>query len=195
VKSNVAISVELQNRRQSNFNKDLLDEPLLNMVRPWIHYKTKSKWMLSMSPISYYSHGVLTDHGSVNKISEIRSIVGAQRNSNIGKIVMRNRLWYELRLKDLNGYKEQFQTRIRLQNAFILPICNITPTTRLNFNTSNELFVRQIKNDVGFDHNRLFNGLQLKNKGYEVNLGYQWSRHLENITRHQAFVNLSFDLH
>ena len=196
VKSNVSISLELQNRRQSNNNRNILEEDLLFMVRPWMHYKSKSKWMISFSPISYYRHTVLTgNNGLINEIPEIRSILGIQRNLHINKIVMRNRLWYELRLKGISTPVEQFQTRLRLQNGLILPICKITSDTHLNLNASNEVFVGQIRDDVGFDHNRLFSGVQFKNKHYEVNVGYQWSRHLNNITRHQAFLNLSFDLY
>jgi len=67
----------------------------------------------------------------------------------------------------------------------------------INYNLTNEFFVNQRKEIIAFDHNRFFNGLQLKKHNYEINFGYQWSRHNANptpYTRNQLFLNTSFDL-
>jgi len=163
----LGIGLELHHRRQANYwtsDKNMLEESMLTIVRPWIYLKLPSKWILSTSPLSY--------HG-------------------------RNRAWYELRFTNVNQATYFFQTRVRIQNTWLLPLATINKQTRLNYNFTNEFFISQRRELIQFDHNRLFNGLQLKWGPQEISVGYQWSSHNVNpfsISRHQLFVNASFDL-
>ena len=195
------IGLELHHRRQSNFlndEKDILDKPMLTIVRPWFYYRGLKKLTLVISPLSFHDyHEITSSSENIRNYLEIRSTYGIQRNLTLGKIANRNRIWYELRLTDVNSHNRVFQTRLRIQNSLLLPILTLGNQTKLNYNFTNEFFVGQKKDLINFDHNRLFNGLQLKKAGYEINLGYQWSRHNATphaYSRHQLFLNTSFDL-
>ena len=199
--SKTGIGLELHHRRQSNFlndEKDILDKPMLTIVRPWLYYRGLRNYLLSVSPLSFHDYNdIANSYGHLNNYLEIRSTFGIQRNFTLKKIINRNRIWYELRFTDVNGLNRFFQTRLRIQNAFLLPLWAMNDKTTLNYNLTNEFFVSQRRDLVNFDHNRFFNGLQLKKAGYEINLGYQWSRHNATInaySRHQLFLNTSFDL-
>jgi len=195
------IGIELHHRRQSNFlneEKNILDKPMLTIVRPWFYYRGLKKFTIVVSPLSFHDyHEITSSSGYIRNYLEIRSTYGIQRNLTLGKFVNRNRIWYELRFTDVNSRNRVFQTRLRIQNTFLLPIWKSDSKTKLNYNFTNEFFVGQKKDLINFDHNRLFNGLQLKKAGYEINLGYQWSRHNatpHSYSRHQLFLNTSFDL-
>lgn len=195
------IGLELHHRRQSNFlndEKDIFEKPLLNIVRPWFYYRGPKNYVLVVSPLSFHDyHDVINRYGQLRNHLELRSTYGVQRNFHLKNVVNRNRIWYELRFTDVNSVNNYFQTRLRLQNTFLFSLWKLSSQTKLNYNLSNEFFINQRKDLINFDHNRLFNGLQLKKKSFEVNLGYQWSRHnstSQAYSRHQLFLNTSFDL-
>jgi hypothetical protein len=201
ISDKTGIGLELHHRRQSNFlneETNLLDKPMLNIVRPWFYYRGLKKYVLAVSPISFHDYHEIADlNGHLRNYLEIRSTYGVQRNFNIKNVTNRNRIWYELRFIDVNSNHRVFQTRLRIQNALLFPLWAITGNTKLNYNLTNEFFVSQKKEMINFDHNRLFNGLQLKKGKAEINLGYQWSRHNATpsaYSRHQLFLNTSFDL-
>lgn len=195
------IGLELHHRRQSNFlndEKDIFDKPLLNIVRPWFYYRGIKNYVFVVSPLSFHDyHDLMNSNGQLRNHLELRSTYGVQRNFTIKKLVNKNRAWYELRFTDVNSTNNYFQTRLRIQNTFLLPLWKMNSHTKLNYNLSNEFFVNQRKDLINFDHNRLFNGLQLKKKSVEINLGYQWSRHNSTshaYSRHQVFLNTNFEL-
>jgi len=174
------VGLELHHRRQANYwttDKNLLDESMLTIVRPWIYFRLPSKWVISSSPLC--------------------STYGIQRTFQLNKLISRNRAWYELRFSNINQPNYFFHTRLRIQNTWLIPLFSITKKTKLNYNFTNEFFISQRKELIQFDHNRFFNGLQVKWGPQEISLGYQWSRHNINplaISRHQLFLNTSFDL-
>jgi hypothetical protein len=201
ISQKTAVGLELHHRRQSNFlNKEtnLLDKPMLNIIRPWFYYRGLKKYVLAVSPISFHDyHEIADQNGHLRNYLEIRSTYGIQRNLNLKNIISRNRIWYELRFTDVNSSRRFFQTRFRIQNSLLFPLWKSTGNIKLNYNFTNEFFINQKKELINFDHNRFFNGLQLKKGGAEINLGYQWSRHNANpsaYSRHQFFLNTSFDL-
>lgn len=201
ISEKIGLGLELHHRRQSNFLKEetnLLDKPMLNIVRPWFYYRGLKKYVLTISPISFHDYNEIADlNGNLKNFLEIRSTYGIQRNFNIKNVTNRNRIWYELRFTDVNSANRIFQTRLRIQNALLFPLWTITGNAKLNYNFTNEFFINQKKELVNFDHNRFFNGVQLKKRGAEINFGYQWSRHHANpraYSRHQLFLNTSFDL-
>jgi hypothetical protein len=197
----LGIGLELHHRRQANYwtsDKNMLEESMLTIVRPWIYLKLPSKWILSTSPLSYHgSREILNTQGQTKDFLELRSSYGIQRTFPVKNLTSRNRVWYELRFTNVNQATYFFHTRLRIQNTWLLPLATINKQTRLNYNFTNEFFISQRKELIQFDHNRLFNGLQLKWGPQEISLGYQWSRHNINpsaISRHQLFLNTSFDL-
>jgi hypothetical protein len=201
VGAKTGIGLELHHRRQANFlteDKNLLHKPSLNIIRPWFYYRGFKKYVVAVSPISFHNYHEIADrNGNLTNFLEIRSTYGVQRNFNIKNVTNRNRIWYELRFTDVNSANRIFQTRLRIQNSLLFPLWKITGNTKLNYNFTNEFFVNQKKELINFDHNRFFNGLQVKKGGAEINFGYQWSRHNANPTaysRHQFFLNTSFDL-
>ncbi|MFZ9694419.1 MAG: DUF2490 domain-containing protein [Chitinophagaceae bacterium] len=201
INEKIGLGLELHHRRQSNFLKEeinLLDKPMLNIVRPWFYYRGLKKYVLTISPISFHDYNEIADlNGNLNNFLEIRSTYGIQRNFNFKNVTNRNRIWYELRFTDVNSANRIFQTRLRIQNSLLFPLWTITGNTKLNYNFTNEFFVNQKKDLVNFDHNRFFNGVQLKKRGTEINFGYQWSLHHADpraYSRHQLFLNTSFDL-
>lgn len=201
IAAKTGIGLELHHRRQSNYltkESNKWDKPMLTIVRPWFYYRGLKKYVIAISPISFHDYNEIADlNGNLKNFLEIRSTYGVQRNLAIKNIANRNRVWYELRFTDVNSNHRVFQTRLRIQNTFLFPLWSTAENTKLNYNLTNEFFVNQRKELINFDHNRFFNGLQLKKGGAEINLGYQWSRHTANpraYSRHQFFLNTSFDL-
>lgn len=195
------IGLELHHRRQSNYwvtEKNIFDEPMLTIIRPWLYRKIGKGWMLSTSPLSFHAYrDILNQSGITRNYIELRSTYGIQRNLKLKGITNRNRAWYEFRFSDISRPNIIFQTRLRIQNTFLLPIKKIRTNFSINYNVTNEFFINQRKEIIAFDHNRFFNGLQLKKQNYEINLGYQWSRHNSSsspYSRHQVFLNTSIDL-
>ena len=195
------IGLELHHRRQSNFwaaEKNIFEESMLTIIRPWLYLKIGNGWTLSTSPLSFHAYrDILSQSGTTRDYVELRSTYGIQRNVKLKSITNRNRAWFEFRFTDVNGPVTTFQTRLRIQNTFLIPIKKINRHTSFNYNLTNEFFVNQRKEIIAFDHNRFFNGIQLKKEKYEINLGYQWSRHNSNpspYSRHQVFLNTSIDL-
>ncbi|MEY4587051.1 MAG: hypothetical protein RIT05_1469 [Bacteroidota bacterium] len=201
IQPKLGVGLELHHRRQANYwttDKNLLDESMLTIVRPWIYFRLPSKWVLSSSPISYHgTREILNAQGQTKDFLELRSTYGIQRTFQLKKLISRNRAWYELRFSNINQPNYFFHTRLRIQNTWLVPLFSITKKTKLNYNFTNEFFISQRKELVQFDHNRFFNGLQVKWGPQEISLGYQWSRHNSNpraISRNQLFLNTSFDL-
>ena len=201
VQPKLGMGLELHHRRQANYwtsDKNILEESMLTIVRPWIYLKLPSKWVISSSPLSYHgSREIFNSQGDIKDFLELRSTYGIQRTFPVKNLISRNRAWYELRFTNVNQATYFFQTRLRIQNTWLLPLATINKQTKLNYNFTNEFFISQRKELIQFDHNRLFNGLQLKWGLQEISVGYQWSRHNINpraISRHQLFLNTSFDL-
>lgn len=195
------VGLELHHRRQANYwttDKNLLDESMLTIVRPWIYFKLPSKWTLCASPLSYHGYrDILNAQGDIKDFLELRSTYGIQRTFPIKQLISRNRAWYELRFSNVNQPNYFFQTRLRIQNTWLVPLLSLNQHIKLNYNFTNEFFISQREKLIQFDHNRLFNGLQVKWGPQEISLGYQWSRHNVSphaISRNQLFLNASFDL-
>jgi len=195
------IGLELHHRRQSNYwteQENIFEESMLTIIRPWVYHKIGKGWVIAVSPLSFHGYrDILNQSGNTKDYTELRSTYGIQRNLKLKNIINRNRAWYEFRFTDITGPVTIFQTRLRIQNTFLFPIVKVNAHSSINYNLTNEFFVNQRKEVIAFEHNRFFNGLQLKKKNYEINLGYQWSRHNANptpYTRNQLFLNTSFDL-
>jgi Protein of unknown function (DUF2490) len=201
VNKKTGIGLELHHRRQSNYwsdQKNIFEESMLTIIRPWLYRKIGKDWILATSPLSFHAYrDILNQSGNTRDYIELRSTYGIQRNFKLKSITNRNRAWYEFRFTDIRGAKTIFQTRLRIQNTFLFPIKKINAHSMISFNLTNEFFISQRKTLIAFDHNRFFNGIQLKKKNYEINLGYQLSRHNSNsapYSRHQVFLNTSIDL-
>lgn len=196
-----AMGLELHQRMQSNYwtkEKNPFEHPMLSIARPWLYWKLKKEWTLSYSPLSYHGYTVLHNSaGETKDYIEIRTTVGLQKNHKLGSTLSRHRAWYELRFIDIKGDAYQFATRFRIQNAFIIPLWKPTAKSQLGYQLSNEFFLAAQTGYVGFDHNRLYNALQLRAGKQEFNLGYQWSLHKNGTqlyNRRQVFLNTSFEL-
>ncbi len=196
-----AIGVEMHQRMQSNYksgDKNMFGYPLISLVRPWLYWKLHKNWTLSYSPLSYHRFTTLTNiTGETDHYTELRSTLGIQQNIKLAALTNRNRAWYELRFIDVGGTAYQFATRIRIQNALIVPLWKFSPHQQLGYQVSNEFFWALQSGYVGFDHNRLYNALQWKINKQELNIGYQWSLHKNGSVlydRRQLFINTSFEL-
>lgn len=162
------IGLELHHRRQSNFwkaEKNIFEESMLTIVRPWLYRKIGKGWTLSTSPLSFHAYrDILNQSGTTRDYVELRSTYGIQRNLKLKSVTNRNRAWFEFRFTDVNGPITTFQSRLRIQNTFLLPIKKISTDFSINYNVTNEFFINQRKEIIAFDHNRFFNGLQVKKK-------------------------------
>ena len=200
-KPNKAIGLEMHQRMQANYktdDKNIFHYPAVTLVRPWLYWKLNKKWTLSYSPLSYHGYtNVISSAGETKKYTELRTTVGLQKNVTIGSALTRHRAWYELRFIDVSSDAYQFATRLRIQNAFIVPLWKLSGERQLGYQLSNEFFWALQSGYVGFDHNRLYNALQWRVGKQEINLGYQWSLHKGGTplySRRQVFLNTSFEL-
>ena len=200
-KPSKAVGFEFHQRMQANYktdDKNIFHYPSLTLIRPWLYWKLNKNWTLSYSPLSYHGYTTLKNTaGETDTYSELRTTLGLQRNYLLGKLINRNRAWYEFRFIDIGGDSYRFATRLRIQNALIAPLWKPSAHQQLGYQLSNEFFWAVQSGYVGFDHNRLYNALQWRAGKQEINLGYQWSLH-KNVTdlynRGQLFINTSFEL-
>lgn len=193
--------IELHQRTQSNYlanDKNIFSSPLVTIIRPWLYWRIKSKWILSYSPLSYHGFTtLLNQQGDRDTYTELRTTFGIQRNFKLGTVINRNRAWYEFRFIDIGSDAFSFGTRLRTQNTFIIPLLALSKKNHLGYQLANEFFIAQRSSSIGFDHNRLFNALQWKKGKQEINLGYQWSLHKSGSSlydRGQLFLNTNFEL-
>ena len=196
-----AIGLELHHRPQANYNTEennIFRYPSVTIIRPWLYWRTKKKWIFWYSPLSYHGFTTIKNSaGETDNYTELRSTLGIQKNFLLKKITNRNRAWYEFRFIDVGSNTLQFATRIRMQNAVIVPILKLSGNNQLSYQLTNEFFWAVQSSYTGFDHNRLYNSLQWRIGKQEINLGYQWSVHKMEPTfqdRRQIFLNTSFEL-
>ncbi len=200
-KPNKAIGLEMHQRMQANYKtdgKNIFHYPAVTLVRPWLYWKLNKKWTLSYSPVSYHRFTTIKNViGETDHYAELRSTLGIQQNAKLASIINRNRAWYEFRFIDIGGTAYRFATRLRIQNAFIVPLWKFSDHQQLGYQLSNEFFWALQADYVGFDHNRFYNALQWKINKQEFNIGYQWSLHKNGTilyNRRQLFINTSFEL-
>lgn len=194
------IGLEFHQRTQANYktdDKDILRYPLLTIIRPWLYWKLPKSWTFTYSPLSYHGYTTIKSAvGETDTYTELRTTLGIQRNYTFKTVTNRNRAWYEFRFIDIAGDAYRFATRLRIQNAFVVPLWKLSSKGQLGYLLSNEFFWSLETSYIGFDHNRLYNALQWRIKNQEVNLGYQWSLHKSNTdlyNRRQLFINTSFE--
>ena len=197
----LSTGLELQHRRQSNYwnhEKNILDESMQTMIRPWIYWKDSKKFTYLISPLSFHQYReIINKKGDTRDYLELRSTYGLQKNFTLNETSLKNRVLFELRLTDIKSNQLFFQTRLRIQQAFLLPIFKIKKQITFFYNCTNELFIVQRHQLIYFDQNRFFNGLQAKKGNIEINIGYQWSQHNGNplpYSRRQVLFNTNIDL-
>lgn len=192
--------VDFLHRRQANFysgEKNMFHLKLLNSIRPWAYYQLKKNWQLVLSPASFFIFDdIKNSNGDLKKKKEIRVAAGISKSYSLGKIRNKNRFIAEERFINFNNDQSYKQLRFRFLTSFSYPFSKKS-NQGLSYQIADELIIKSLNNDIGFDQNRLYNSIHWKLKQTDIELGYQLT-HVQgdNSSTHnnQLIVALNFTI-
>lgn len=178
INTNWSVGLDLQHRRQANYrtgDHNYMHYPLSSFGRAWLYYQLPKGWTLLLSPIGYFDNeDILNVNGELKQTNELRISPGIMQSLLLGPVKLRSRLLYDIRFADFGQPGHYTQTRLHWQESVLLPVCPTGKNSKLLYQLADELFVKKQGSDIGFDQNRLYNGLQWKYKASTIDLGYQW---------------------
>ncbi len=193
---------DIQYRTQENYHlqdNQRFENELLQSIRITVYYKIVEEHKLSLiaSPIVYFrSFDVVNKQGDIVDYREYRWVVGAmQQYTAFKKISLRSRLQYEMRFLKIDSPNIILQHRPRWQLQATFPLCKINQNFRINYLTSEEMFIANQENNTFFEQNRFQNALQLKYNFIETNVGLQKTLHKvrkEWLKRDQWYISVNF---
>ncbi|WP_207493781.1 DUF2490 domain-containing protein [Aridibaculum aurantiacum] len=197
ISKHLLFAFDYQHRRSNGTGegKALCSEQLLNSYRLWLHYKPDSSTTIIVSPVAYFqNHSFSINAETATKVDDVRSMAGIAKNWRIGNAATTHRVLYEITVTGANVSAPSVRHRYRLQNSFVLPLVKKGTGTVTSYQVSNEVLFRTLNGSSGFDQNRLYNGIRLKNKHHELNAGYQLSIQKGLQVRNQFLIYLTINI-
>lgn len=201
LKENWSAGIELQYRRQANYRSgehNILQLPLGSVARLWFNHKLQKNWTLLFSPAGFFQNDdILNSKGEISRTNEVRVAAGATKSFALNHITNKNRLLLEERFISSNEPVSYFQTRLRLQNSFSLPLFTLKKEKTLSFFLSHELFLKAEKKYTGFDQSRIYNAIQCTRHNTETLVGYQWTYQKSTgrfFHRNQLYIQFNFTI-
>jgi hypothetical protein len=192
-KNNIVADVELNHRRQNDFNKNNpFDKNLIIAIRPWFYLTKKENFAIIFSPIAYFSNYKIIQKASDSGISsnEYRITFGEEYQNKLTKNVsISSRALLEYRLYETVPNGLRFRTRIGAKYDF---------NKNINTTIGNEIFLNTINipsNKYIFDHNRVFINLSLQGvKKLKIDVGYIYANKLprnaiDHINENNFYLN------
>jgi hypothetical protein len=148
----------------------------MQSVRPWLIYKTKSTVELLLSPVAFFrTSDYLTNSNEWGHTDEIRATVGIQKSVNNKKFGLKWRLMLESRNFIFPVYTHHYRARVQVQMK--IPLIK-KAKTEVGVLLTEEYFYKLFEK---MDNNRIFTGLSIAKKNYEIQTGVQWQQ-LGNFT-------------
>jgi Protein of unknown function (DUF2490) len=196
-----SIGMDVQYRRQANYrddDKNIFHYPMAKSVRAWMYHNLKNQWQLILSPIAFFKNDdILNINGEIRQTKELRQMVGTSKSIDLNRVKNKNRFLIEVRFIDFDNNSSYTQFRYRLQNSFTIPLHKKEKATGMNYFLSNEILIKNQKQQPSFDQNRVYNALQWKFMHADIDLGYQWVIQQNTATtfrRNQLFVILNLSI-
>jgi Protein of unknown function (DUF2490) len=196
-----SIGMDIQYRRQADYksgDKNIFHYPMATSIRAWLYYSLKNQWQIILSPIAYFKNDdILNSNGEIRQTKELRQMAGTSKSVEFTRIKNKNRFLIEVRFIDFDNNNSYTQFRYRLQNSFIIPLHKKEKATGINYFFSNEILIKNQKQQTNFDQNRVYNALQWKLMHADIDLGYQWVVQRNTTTtfhRNQFYVMLNLSI-
>lgn len=190
------IGMDLQHRRQNGMEGDynLLRYGMANSVRLWIYHTISNDYTIVLSPVALFQNRVVKNSSDgVRKSNEVRTMAGLIKGFTVGKSAGKSRVLYELTFINVERSKIT-RHRYRLQNSFLLPLIKLNSHAVLNFSLANEILIKTVGSETGFDQNRFYNSIQWKSKQQDINIGYQWTlQHESGTTQYKNQLVISIN--
>lgn len=172
VTEKIKTDIELQHRRQNDFENDnLFDKNLMYTFRTWIYYKQNKDVVYAISPFAYFSNYKIIQKNGDEKTSpknEYRfsaSIELQHELTNKFFIVDRTALEYRV-------FEGSVENVVRLRNRLAF---RYDFNSKLNTSIGDEVFINTSGTDVQhiFDHDRLFANFSFKPRNsLKLDAGY-----------------------
>lgn len=200
VTEKIKTDIELQHRRQNDFESDnLLDKNLMYTIRTWIYYKQNKDVVYAISPFAYFSNYKIIQKESdavakpTNEYRFTASIELQHQLANKFCVVDRTAIEYRV----FEGSIEN-TTRLRNRLAFRYDF-----NSKYNLAIGDEILVNTTGTDAQhmFDHNRAFTNLSYKpNSAVKFDIGYIYISRLTKtnvdlIEESNIFLNFTYTLH
>jgi len=174
VNEKIKIDIELQHRRQNDFDSDnLFDKNLMFSIRTWIYYKQNTTVVYAVSPFAYFSNYTLIQKDSDVKVcpsNEYRFSATVELQHELANkffIVDRTALEYRI-------FDSAVENVIRVRNRFAF---RYDFNSKFNLTIGDEIFINASVADARhiFDQNRLFTNFSFQPKrSYKFDIGYSY---------------------
>lgn len=195
----IKTDIELQHRRQNDFENDnLFDKSLMNTFRSWIYYKQNKNLVYSISPFAYFSNYKIIQKVSdavAKPLNEFRFSASTELQHELANnFFVVDRILIEYRV-----FEGSVENVIRSRNRLAFRY-EFNP--KLNISLGDELFINTFGTDAQhvFDHNRIFVNLSIKPiTSIKFDFGYIYISRLpksntELIADNNFYLNITYTL-
>ena len=200
VTEKIKTDIELQHRRQNDFENDnLFDKNLMYTIRTWMYYKQNKCVVYAISPFAYFSNYKIIQKESdavAKPINEYRFTASIELQHELSnKLFIVDRTAIEYRV--FEGSIEN-TTRLRNRLAFRYDF-----NSKYNLAIGDEILLNTTGTDAQhiFDHNRIFTNFSYKpNSTVKFDIGYIYISRLTKtnvdlIEESNIFLNFTYTLH
>lgn len=198
INNKLSFASDLQFRQQANYkttSKNIFDVPYTRSIRLWLNYKLKNNFSITAAPIAYFiNEDINNTNGTLSNTNELRVAIGLAKIFNWKNSKQNNRIFIEERFINYDSPNSINQYRYRLQNNINFLVKKLNKNCKLNYQFSNEFFIKTQQSQTSFDQNRIQNLLQLQLHKIEFNVGYQYTIQANGNTliyRNQYLFNTS----
>lgn len=175
----LSLAADMQFRTQADYHnnsKNCFDHYKMQSIRPWIIHKTTNTTELLLSPLAFFrTSDYLTNSNEWGHTDEIRVTAGIQKTVPLNKIASKWRLMLESRSFIFPVSTHHYRARVQVQMK--VPLIK-KAKTEVGVLLTEEYFYKLFEK---MDNNRIFTGLSIAMKKYEIQSGVQWQQ-LGNFT-------------
>ena len=200
VTEKIKTDIELQHRRQNNFESDnLFDKNLMYTFRMWVYYKQNKDVVYAISPFAYFSNYKIIQKESdavAKPTNEYRFSASIELQHELAtKFFIIDRTALEFRV-----FEGRTENVVRIRNRLAL---RYDFSLKYNIAFGDEIFINAKGTDVQhiFDHNRIFTNFSYKPKSsLKFDIGYIYISRLPKINadlieESNFYLNFTYTLH
>ena len=200
VTAKIKTDLELQHRRQNDFESDnLFDKNLMYTFRTWLFYKQNKDVVYALSPFAYFSNYKIIQRESdaaVKPTNEYRFTASIELQHELAtKFYVVDRTAIEYRV-----FEGPIKNTTRLRNRLAF---RYDFNAKYNLAIGDEILVNTTGTDAQhlFDHNRTFSNFSYKpNSAVKLDVGYIYisrltKSNIDLIAENNFYLNFTFTLH
>ena len=199
VTAKIKTDLELQHRRQNDFESDnLFDKNLMYTFRTWLYYKQNKNVVYAISPFAYFSNYKVIQKESdpvAKPTNEYRFSSSVElQHELVNKFFIVDRTAIEYRV-----FEGAMENVIRLRNRLAF---RYDFNANFNVNIGDEIFINAFGTNTLhiFDHNRIFTNFSFKpNSAVKFDIGYIYISRLPKINidlieENNIYLNFTYTL-